>query len=144
MIKRGRKSSADVLSMGLVGGSRLPVPEHLTEAQAAEWRTFVDSMPDDYFKACDAPLLAAYCVAIGFYKEAAAELAANGVSCVDDKGRRYVNPAHSVMNSTAYSMAQLAGKLRLCPNARWSEKTAARKADSQDGQPARPWEQAAA
>jgi P27 family predicted phage terminase small subunit len=141
--KRGRKSAEDVLSVVRVSGNRLAAPEHLTEAQAGEWRSIVDSLPADYFRPGDVPLLAAYCVAASFYKKAAADVEARGMTLMDDRGREYVNPNHQFLTSQAASMAQMAVKLRLCPSARYTEKTAATKAGS-GAKTGRPWESNAA
>lgn len=137
--KRGRKSTAEMLTVVPISGQRLEPPEHLTEEQAAEWRAIVDSLPADYFRPGDVPLLAAYCVASVFYKRAAADMQARGLTITDDRGREYVNPAHQVLTSQAAAMAQMAVKLRLCPSARYSEKQAATKAGSA-AKPSRPWE----
>lgn len=137
--KRGRKSTGDLLSVVPVSGSRIAPPPHLTEAQADEWRAIVDSLPSDYFRPGDVPLLAAYCVAATFYKRAAADMESRGMTCMDDKGREYVNPTHQVLTSQASAMAQMAVKLRLCPSARYTEKTAATKAGARAAG-ARPWE----
>jgi P27 family predicted phage terminase small subunit len=137
-IKRGRKSAADVLAVVQLSGCRMDAPDHLTPEQVLEWRSIVDSLPANYFRPGDAPLLAAYCIAAAFYKAAAADMQARGLTMVDDKGREYVNPAHQVLTSQASSMAQMAVKLRLCPSSRYSEKTASTKAGS-SALPDRPW-----
>lgn len=136
-MKRGRKSIGD-LSVVALTGSRLPAPEHLTDEQRLEWVSIVDSLPADYFRPGDVPLLAAYCVAAAFYKRAAADMEARGMTMMDERGREYVNPAHQVLTSQASAMAQMAVKLRLCPSARYSEKAAATKAASAPA--SRPWD----
>lgn len=138
-VKRGRPSVSDRLSVVPVSSQRLMAPSHLTPDQEQEWRAIVDSLPADYFRPGDVPLLAAYCVASAFYKRAAAEMEARGMTMTDDKGREYVNPAHQVLTSQASAMAQMAVKLRLCPSARYSEKSAATKAGD-TARVARPWE----
>ena len=140
-IKRGRKSTADLLSVVPLSGCRMQAPVHLSSEQAEEWRSIVDSLPADYFRPGDAPLLSAYCVAATFYKRAAADMEQRGMTCMDDKGREYVNPTHQVLTSQASAMAQMAVKLRLCPSARYSEKTASTKAGA-GAAPTRPWESA--
>ena len=139
--KRGRKSAAE-LSVVKLSGQRISAPAHLTDEQAAEWSAIVDSLPANYFRPGDVPLLAAYCVATTFYKRAAADMERHGLKSMDDKGREYVNPSHQVLTSQASAMAQMAVKLRLCPSARYTEKAAATKAGAA-ASPARPWETAA-
>lgn len=128
-----------MLTVVPVSGARIGAPAHLTEEHRAEWTAIVDSLPADYFRPGDVPLLAAYCIAATFYKRAAADMEARGLHLCDDKGREYVNPAHQVLTSQASAMAQMAVKLRLCPSARYSEKTAATKTGA-GSKPSRPWE----
>lgn len=135
---RGRKSLAGLAVVVPMSDDRLSPPPHLTADQAGEWRAIVDSLPADYFRPGDVPLLAAYCVAATFYKRAAAEMEARGMTLMDDKGREYVNPHHQVLTSQASAMAQMAVKLRLCPSARYTEKAAATKAAAAGGR--RPWD----
>lgn len=127
--------------MGVVrmAHARVQPPAHLTPEQAAEWVTIVDSLPADYFRPGDVPLLAAYVVAAVFYKRAAADIEARGMTFVGDNGREYVNPSHQMLTSQASAMAQMAVKLRLCPSARTSDRVAATKT-AKGGGPARPWE----
>lgn len=135
---RGRKSLAGLAVVVPMSDDRLSPPPHLSADQAAEWRAIVDSLPADYFRPGDVPLLAAYCVAATFYKRAAAEMDARGMTLMDDKGREYVNPHHQILTSQASAMAQMAVKLRLCPSARYTEKSAATKAATAGGR--RPWD----
>jgi P27 family predicted phage terminase small subunit len=137
--KRGRRSVGDLLNVVPVSGQRLAAPASLTPDQAAEWVAIVDSLPADYFRPGDVPLLAAYCTAASLYKRAAADIEARGMTVTDDKGRELVNPVHQILTSQASAMAQMAIKLRLCPSARYSEKAAATKAGDA-AKPSRPWE----
>lgn len=138
MAKPGPKSIAD-LTVVQVTGQRLQPPAHLTPEQAQEWVGIVDSLPADYFRPGDVPLLAAYCVASTFYRRAAADIESRGMSLTDDRGREFVNPAHQMLTSQASSMAQMAVKLRLCPSARYTEKAAATKAGTK-ARASRPWD----
>lgn len=122
-----------------VSDARIAPPEHLTPEQAGEWRAIVDSLAADFFRPGDVPLLAAYCIAASFYKRAAADIEARGMSLEDSRGREYVNPSHQLLTSQAASMAQMAQKLRLCPSARVQGKAAA-KAVGDGALPKRPWE----
>ena len=121
--------------------ARLPAPDHLTPGQAQEWKTIVDSLPGDYFRPGDVPLLAAFCVASALYKEASAKVQSEGMVFFAN-GRSYANPAVSVMQQMAGSLAQMAVKLRLCPSARYTDQKAATKAGSAAAR-ARPWEEQA-
>jgi P27 family predicted phage terminase small subunit len=138
-MKRGRKSAEDQLSVVKLSDARIGAPAHLTDEQRLEWDSIVDSLPADYFRPGDIPLLAAYCTASTFYKRAAVDMEQRGMYIRDDRGREYTNPAHQVLTSQAGAMAQMAVKLRLCPSARYSEKQASTKAGSA-ALSSRPWE----
>ena len=130
------RKSAEVVR---VSDARIAAPDHLTPEQAVEWRGIVDSLPSDFFRPGDVPLLAAYCVASSFYKRAAADIEARGMTLHDARGREYVNPSHNLLTSQAASMAQMAQKLRLCPSARVLGKLA-NKLSAGPALPKRPWE----
>jgi P27 family predicted phage terminase small subunit len=136
--KRGRKSAAD-LSVVRLTGNRMDAPAHLSEAQAAEWSLIVNSLPADFFRPSDVPLLGSFCVASAFYKEAAAMIQAEGIVLEMDNGRKYPHPAKDLLTSQASAMAQMAVKLRLCPSSRYTEKTAATKTPTSASGQAKPW-----
>ena len=142
MATRGRKSAA-AQKLTLVGaaGARLTPPAHmpLDPDMQAVWDDIVNSLPADYFRPGDGPLLAAYCMATVFYTKAAGEVAHFGPTLMDDKGRSYGNPAQQLLVTQASTMAQLAVKLRLCPSARYSTKSASTKTDNA-GAAKKPWQ----
>jgi P27 family predicted phage terminase small subunit len=142
MAKPGPKTTADLLAAVPASNARMRAPDHLNYAQAEEWQAIVDSLPADYFRPADAPLLAAYCISSSFHKQAAKDLETNGFYERSESGRCFPNPASAIMNSAACSMAQLAVKLRLCPSSRYSDQKAKTKAGPRAA-PARPWEKAA-
>jgi P27 family predicted phage terminase small subunit len=137
-MKRGRKSIAD-LTVVKVSDKRLPPPPGLTPDQVEQWSSIVNSLPAEYFRPGDAPLLAAFCIASVFHQRAADDIERRGICLCDDKGREYVNPNHQMLTSQASAMAQMAVKLRLCPSARMSGKAANGKS-GQSAKGARPWE----
>ena len=137
-MKRGRKSEGDLTVVSL-SGARLAPPPGLTEEQLTEWHAIVDSLPADYFRPGDAPLLAAFCVAAVFHRRAAEDIERRGMTLVTEKGHEYVNPSHQLLTSQASVLAQLAQKLRLCPSARMTGKSAERKGGER-AKNARPWE----
>ena len=124
-MKRGRKSEGDLTVVPLTD-ARIQPPENLTEEQKAEWASVVDSLPADYFRPGDAPLLAAFCVASVLHKRAAQDIELRGMTVVRHKGDEAPNPCHQILNSQGNLMATLAVKLRLCPSARISGKAAER------------------
>ena len=132
-----RKSAASLTVVPGFSDARIEPPSHLDEDEAAIWHAIVDSLPADYFRPGDAPLLAAFCTASVFYERARSDLKERGLSIMDDRGRESVNPAHQILTSQASAMAQMAVKLRLCPSARYSERKAGAVQAKTGG---RPWE----
>lgn len=137
-MKRGRKSVSDLEVVRTISDARLEAPAHLTEAQAAEWNEIVNSLPADYFRPGDVPLLAAFCTASAIYKEAQRHMEEHGMVITDEHGRMRANPASQILTAQASSMAQMAVKLRLCPSARNSAGKAGRDSAG-SGQAKRPW-----
>lgn len=141
-MKRGRQSVEDRLTVVPVSGARMEPPEFLTDAEAAEWRDIVSSLPADYFRPSDVALLAAFCTASAVYKQARALIAEKGLVIADERGKLTANPASQILTAQASSMAQMAGKLRLCPSSRYNAKSANTKANSV-GAGSKPWQQSA-
>lgn len=138
-MKPGRKSAAEQLAVVPAFGQRLAPHGSLTEMQRGLWAEIVGSLPADFFRPGDVPLLAAYCKAWSFYLLASAEIEANGVTLEDERGKRYANPAQSMVVTQASAMAQMATKLRLAPSSRYTEKSAQTKTGmSAPGR--KPWE----
>jgi P27 family predicted phage terminase small subunit len=138
---RGRTSAEEDRTSALapaISGPLAP-PDDLDELERVQWLAIVNSLPADFFNPSDVSLLAAYCVARAIYVRASRELKAGTLTVPDDKGRPHANPLAAIMTSQASSMAQLAGKLRLCPSSRYSDKSAATKTES-GGSGRRPWE----
>lgn len=139
-MKRGRPSAASLEIVPRMSGDRLEVPAHLSADEAHEWRLIVDSLPADYFRPGDVPLLAEFCLASAMAKWCNKTLKAEG-AVIDDGRRQWAHPAVSIQQMQRASMAQLAVKLRLCPSSRYSEKSAATKAAAAGNR--RPWDEKA-
>lgn len=137
--KRGRPSLGDRLSVVPVSGARMNAPAYLSDAEAAEWTEIVSSLPADYFRPSDIPLLSALCTASALHKQARAFIEEKGLITVDDHGVCRPNPASQILTAQASSMAQMAGKLRLCPSSRYDEKKANTKAN-QVSAGRKPWQ----
>ena len=62
-MKRGRISSAELSTVVIDAGRRMPSPPppELTDAQATVWRDVVGSLPDDWFTRAAHPILIAFC-----------------------------------------------------------------------------------
>jgi P27 family predicted phage terminase small subunit len=137
-MKRGRQSLAE-MTVVRVTDERIDPPASLTEEQANEWRAIVNSLPADYFRPGDTPLLAAFCIASVFHRRAAEDIERRGIALVNERGNEYVNPSHQMLTSQASAMAQMAVKLRLCPSARLTGK-AAQSRNGSAAKSVRPWE----
>ena len=65
MVKRGRKSSADIATIPIKGAiqtiARPDAPYELTDAQAAIWHRVADDLPADWFTPKHIGLLKMYC-----------------------------------------------------------------------------------
>lgn len=120
-----RKSVADLSTVAVLSDDRIEPPLHLSESQRSEWRAIVDSLPADYFRPGDVPLLSAFCVASALHKQAQAHIEEHGMVLENDRGTMTANPAASILMTQASSMASLAMKLRLCPSARMRQEKAA-------------------
>jgi len=124
-----------------VSDSRLAPPAGLlTDTQVKLWWQIVNSLPADFFRPGDVPLLAAYCKAWSFYLQASTEIEERGIILEDARGRMYANPAQSMVVTQASAMAQLSVKLRLSPSSRIQPRGAGRAAaKSGSGVAERPW-----
>jgi P27 family predicted phage terminase small subunit len=138
MKQRGRKSIGD-LSVVEFPDARVTPPTTLTAAQTEEWWAIVNSLPADFFRPADVPLLAQFCRHSAMANYAAQLLEADGAILRTEKGWPFPNPALQLLNSQSSAMATLASKLRLCPSARMVQVDASKQAgDGTRG--ARPWQ----
>ena len=92
-------------------------PDTLNEQEAGIWGSIMDSLPADWFRPSDWPILAAYCQTAVQYEQATEELRGKPLT-LEGAGRVYRNPLLSVQHTAALRLAALASKLRLCPNSR--------------------------
>jgi len=138
MKQRGRKSIGDLQAVGFPD-ARVVAPDCLEGGELVEWHAIVNSLPADFFRPGDVPLLAAFCVASALHKEARADVRQNGMTIMNGRGTPVANPACGILSTQASAMATLASKLRLCPSARMVQVSAAKQSD--DGaKGARPWD----
>jgi phage terminase small subunit len=96
-------------------------PSDLSAPARAVFDEIAASVPDDFFRASDFPLLRAYCEAGGLASAAAAEIAANG-AVVDGR----TSPWVKILETAHRSMGSLALRLRLCPSSRIGPRTVGR------------------
>ncbi len=90
-----------------------PAPDDLSGIAAATWKQVVDSLPPNYLRPGDLPLLKAYCIAVATYAEAQDLLTKEGIIT---EGKAH--PALRIADEQCKLMMSLAGKLRLCPSSR--------------------------
>lgn len=117
-------------------GARVVPPTYLTEQALKIWNEIIASQPADFFRPGDAPLLGAYCTAIWMFEQASVQITLEGI-VIDDGKRRTSHPAKDTLTSCAAIMSQMSVKLRLAQSSRYTEKTAATKTKSANGD--RPW-----
>lgn len=114
MTQRGRKSAASLESVVLPNERKAPPPPtELTESAAKLWNDIVNSLPGDYFRAGDLPLLQAYCTASDRKNKLDIAIAKEGL--LYDGAP---HPGLKISREEASLMASLAVKLRLCQSSR--------------------------
>jgi P27 family predicted phage terminase small subunit len=135
---RGRASDAELSVVAVDAAQRRPPPETLTEEEAGMWNSIMASLPADWFRPSDWPILAAYCQTAVQYEQATKELRGQALTLEADNGRMYRNPLLAVQHTAALRLAALAVKLRLCPSSRVrQDATGARSKQQQPS--AKPW-----
>ena len=128
----GRSSAASLAIAPVAAWARLEPPQTLTPCQAAIWREIVATKPSEWFKADCAPILEAYCKSITHYRDLVEMLDSppsdlrQHIKLLDATGRQ------------ARLMGELASKLRLTPQARYTPGSAATAA-KKSGAAAKPW-----
>ena len=95
-------------------------PAWLPKHAKQKWRQICKSLPPDFFRPSDLPLLESYCLSYSQVRECQSALEAEGLVIEDHNGKSVENPHVGIMNKARSSMANTAVKLRLCPNARHS------------------------
>ena len=84
------------------------------------WRQIVNSLAVDWFKPCDLPLLEQYCVLHSQVLQCEQALETEELVITDVNGMVRSNPWHKILMDNSVKMANLATKLRITPNARYS------------------------
>ncbi len=133
--QRGRKSavSETIPAIGLVSTRKTPAPPiGLSDASADLWDSITKSLPADFFRPGDLPLLESYCVSHDRKRKLDALVLAHGVFFDGE-----VHPAMKASRDEAGIMASLAVKLRLCQSSRTRPDAAGLK-DAATGP--KPWE----
>jgi P27 family predicted phage terminase small subunit len=137
---RGRKSITELESaaLKLVPPRPLQPPRGMPRAQRAVWREVTSSFGVDFFSEADRPLLNAYCHAATQAERLAAVLEKEGVLIDTAGGRMTIHPASYALSNATATMCRIAGKLRICPSARFRADASATRA-SVTPSTRRPW-----
>lgn len=115
---RGKASGAALAVVEVDAAQRQPAPDTLDEAEAGIWSSIMGSLPADWFRPSDWPILAAYCQTAVQYEKATTELRGVPLTLTADNGRIYRHPLLAIQHTAALRLAALAVKLRLCPSSR--------------------------
>ena len=107
-------------------------PNELTSKQKDIWREITATKPPDWFEADTRPILKEYCRAIEFADKIARELDLMEGSVVDAK------PLYELQEKNAKLLTQLATRMRLTPQSRYTPKAAAT-ANKKSGPANKPW-----
>jgi len=93
-------------------------PDHLEEYDAMIWRRIVNNVPPNLYGEIDSVILSAYCIAAGWHRKAALELALNGAVQVGIGGTLLQSPWIQIMMKQANLISALGSKLGLDPASR--------------------------
>ena len=103
-MKPGKKSAAAIALVAPPSISARPEPfVGLSERERELWRGIVISLPTDWFRTSDLPLLSAYCQAAIEHELAAAAIATEGLE-VQRNGRSIRHPLIAVRHQAALRM----------------------------------------
>ena len=131
--KRGRKIVDSNKIVSLASIRRCPkAPDHLKGNAITLWNEIVESLPTDFFRAGDLPLLEAYVISATHKRQLDEKLNAEGLMFDGE-----VHPALRISRDEATLMASLAVKLRLCQSSRTRPESANLKVTLSGN---RPWE----
>ena len=97
-------------------------PAYVKGYAATVWKKITTSMPEGLYTACDASLLATYCVAAALHKEATEMIEVESGVGINPRGTPYKNPWVSILNRQTQLMATVGSRLGLDPATRSSLK----------------------
>jgi hypothetical protein len=142
MRQRGRKSSAELSTVVIDAGPRIPSspPPELTDAQATVWRDVVGSLPGDWFTPAAHPILLAYCRHVCHARLLEMQIAQFEPEWTRvDGGLERLDRLLAVAERETRAMTACARALRLTPQSRMHPRTAGRAVSSLPSGP-RPWD----
>jgi len=141
-MKRGRISSAELATVVIDAGPRLPSspPPELSAAQSAVWCDVVGSLPADWFTRAAHPILISYCRHV-----CRAQVLEKQISQFElewtmaDGGLERLDRLLAVAERETRAMTACARALRLTPQAQMHPRTAGRAVSNLPSGP-RPWD----
>lgn len=120
--KGGMASRMDVTA-GEVACEDRPAPRILGKEGRRLWNELMANHPKGHFASGDWPLVEAYCLEYQRYLSAVQHIADEG-EVIETRTTVKRNPWHDVLTTSANLCIMLAMKLRLCANARLTQKQA--------------------
>ena len=141
MLKRGRKSTAELATVASLIHARPAAPDALTAPQRAVWEDTVLRLPADWFPRETHKLLGEYCKAVTraeFVGAAVDQFTTDWLAA--DGGVERLGKLTATLDRQVRIMGALARALRITNQSRLRPETAARKAGMVGGDAPRPWE----
>ena len=143
MAQRGRKSAASLSIVSVLGNERPSPPDDLTDDEAEEWRQIAGRMPSDWFMRENFPLLMDYCRHIVRARDLAQDIAKFKRFSVEVRlttdGVKMYDKLLAMADRERAAITNLATKMRLTQQSRYTEKRAATAAD-RSKTVRKPWE----
>jgi hypothetical protein len=142
MLKRGRKSTAELATVASLIQARPAAPDALTASQRAVWEDTVVRLPADWFPRETHRLLAEYCKATIRAEFIGREVDRFTTGWLGEEGGvERLGKLTATLDRQVRMMGALARALRITNQSRFRPETAARKAGgSWDGSTPRPWD----
>lgn len=130
---RGRKSADSKQIVTIISSRQSPnAPIGIGEDATALWEKIANSVPNDFFRAGDLPLLEAYVISATRKRQLDTKVLQEGIMFNGEP-----HPALRISRDEASLMASLAVKLRLCQSSRTRPESASLNV-TRDGK--RPWD----
>ena len=142
MKQRGRKSSANIATLVVDVGHRLPPPppSELTDAQATVWRDVAGSLPGNWLTRAAFPILISYCRHVCRARLLEMQIAAFEVEWTQvPGGLDRLDKLLAVSERETRALTACARALRLTPHSQMHPRSAGRAIDAEPQGP-RPWD----
>jgi hypothetical protein len=139
---RGRKSLASLAVVRPISDSRPQPPPELTEEQSVEWLEVTRRLPTDYFPRETHAMLAAFCRHVVAYRMLSKTIDEfEPTWMAEEGGLERLDRLGKMRDREGRALSSLATRLRLSPQSRMHQRSAARAADRGGTGGPRPWDQ---